>query len=305
MANQVAIAMKKAQQKAKDLGATSPKPSQKSLALQEAIASLHAASNIEEAAADIRRIGLTKARELEESEAKYKQLLEDVNDGYLVIQDGKIVFANGRCAELFGYKLEEILERPFEDFVPPDLGQSLVEWYERRMGGEVIAEGYEWEIAKKDGMIIPIETRSKPIYYQGKPAVCALITDITERKKAEKKLMEAYQELEATQQESIALQRATSSIQTTQHLDQILQQLADSITEITDYDVSVIFLLDEDEEVFRLATISPIPGVFTFIEKILGYKPTEFIIPANGDYSETVRMILGGQVIRNRDHSLT
>lgn len=117
--------------------------------------------------------------------------------------------------------------------------------------------------------------------------------------------MEAYQELEATQQESIALQRATSSIQTTQHLDQILQQLADSITEITDYDVSVIFLLDEDEEVFRLATISPIPGVFTFIEKILGYKPTEFIIPANGDYSETVRMILGGQVIRNRDHSLT
>ena len=243
----------------------------------------------------------SKARELKESGEKYKQLLEDINDGYLVIQAGGIVFANRRWAELLGYKLEEILERPLEDLVPPDLGQSLVEWYERRMGGEVTAERYEWEIAKKDGTIAPVEFNAKSIYYQGKPAVCALISDITERKKTGEKLKKAFEELEVTQRELIALQRTTSSIQTTQELDQILQQLADGITEGTSYDVSVIFLLDEDEQVFRLATISPIPRVFPFVEEILGYKPTEFAIPANGNYSETVRMILHGQVIRTHD----
>ncbi len=254
-----------------------------------------------EATASMQRIELTKARELEESEAKYKQLLEDINDSYLVVQDGKIVFASVRCAELFGYKLEEFLERPFEDFVSPDLRQSLVEWYETRRGGEVTAERYEWEIAKKDGMIVPVEFNAKSIYYQGRLAVCAIITDITERKKAEKKLTEAYQELETTQQELITLQRAASSIQTTQNLDQILQQLADGISQGTSYDASVIFLLDEDKEVFRLATISPMLGVFPFVEEILGYKPTEFTIPANGNYSETMRMILDGQVIRTHD----
>ena len=91
----------------------------------------------------------SKARELKESGEKYKQLLEDINDGYLVIQDRKIVFANKRCAELLGYQPEEILGRPFEDFVPPDLRQSLVEWYERRVGGDVTAERYEWGNSKE------------------------------------------------------------------------------------------------------------------------------------------------------------
>lgn len=242
-----------------------------------------------------------KARELKESEEKYKQLLEDVNDGYLVIQDRKIVFVNRRCAELFGYKLEEILERPLEGFVPPDLRQPLVERYERRMRGEVVPERYEWEIAKKDGTIAPVQFNTKSIYYQGKPAVCALITDITERKKVEKELREAYQELEATQRDLISLQRATSSIQPTQELDQILQQLADVITQGTNYDIAVIFLLDEDKEAFRLATISPIPGAIPFVERIFGYKPTEFTIPVNGNCSETIREILDGRVIRTQD----
>ncbi len=41
--------------------------------------------------------------ELQESEEKFKQLVEDMNDGYFVVQDTRIVFANARSAEMFGY----------------------------------------------------------------------------------------------------------------------------------------------------------------------------------------------------------
>lgn len=116
-----------------------------------------------------------------------------------------------------------------------------------------------------------------------------------------RKLEQAYQELEATQRELIALQRATASIQTTLELDQILQQIVDSITEETIYNSSAIFLLDRDEGAFRLAAIAPKARVLAQVEKILSYRPAELTIPADKEYSKAVRRILGRQVIITHD----
>ena len=118
---------------------------------------------------------------------------------------------------------------------------------------------------------------------------------------SEEKLKRAFEEVEAIRRELIALQRVASSIQITQDLDQILQQLADGIIKETVYNTSTIFLLDEDEEVFRLTAIAPTPKVLPFAKKIFGYKPTEFTISAKRDHTETVRKILDGQVIETHN----
>jgi len=238
----------------------------------------------------------TSVRKLKKYEEEYKQLVEDINDGYLVTQDGKIIFANRRCAELFGYKLEEVLGRPFEDFVPLHLYKSLVDQYERGLRGEVVPEQYEWELVKKDGTIAPVEFTANLTQYQGRPAVCALITDPPKRKGVEEELKRARQELEATQRELLALQKTTASIQTTLELDQILQQIAHGIVEGTVYDGSAIFLLDKDKNIFRLIIVAP-PKLLAGIEKILGYKASEFTIPS----SEAIRKIQDGQVIITHD----
>ncbi len=216
--------------------------------------------------------------------------------------EGKIISANKSLEDMTGYKAKEQVDECLFDFLKPEeLERSraaLAELLERDRVGPI-----ELTLPAKDGREIPIQTISSLVRDAlGNPTHgVVVIRDVTERMEAEKKLMEAYQELEATQQDLITLQRATSSIQTTQDLDQILQQLADAITRGTTYGVSAIFLLDEDKEVFRLTTIAPIPGVFPFVEKIPGYRPTELTIPANRDYSETVKMILEGQVIRTHD----
>ena len=59
--------------------------------------------------------------ELQASEAKYRRLVEDMNDGYMVVNwGGKIVFANGKLAEILGYKLKELIGEDAAKVVPPE-----------------------------------------------------------------------------------------------------------------------------------------------------------------------------------------
>jgi len=45
-----------------------------------------------------------RTKELAESEAKYRVLIEEINDGYFVNQNGNIIFANMAFCDIHGYK---------------------------------------------------------------------------------------------------------------------------------------------------------------------------------------------------------
>ena len=57
---------------------------------------------------------------LRESEEKYRKLVENANEGILVVQDGQLKFANSCASELTDYSEEELLSRPLIEFVHPD-----------------------------------------------------------------------------------------------------------------------------------------------------------------------------------------
>ena len=57
---------------------------------------------------------------LRESEEKYRILVEQANDGILIIQDGMIKFANRRLAEANGRTVEELVDTIFWDYVRSD-----------------------------------------------------------------------------------------------------------------------------------------------------------------------------------------
>ena len=50
-----------------------------------------------------------KTKDLRESELKYKILVEEINDGYFVIQDQVIVFANRAFCRMHAYTLQEVI----------------------------------------------------------------------------------------------------------------------------------------------------------------------------------------------------
>jgi PAS domain S-box-containing protein len=133
---------------------------------------------------------------LQESEEKLRGLVEEMNDGYCVIQESRVVFANTRIAEMFGYAQGEVIGKTIQQLLPPGIVEELIEVYRRRKHGEIVPQQYETTLVGKDGTTCPVEFGARLIDYAGKPAVSVVIRDITERKQAEKGKQRMEQQLQ-------------------------------------------------------------------------------------------------------------
>ncbi|WP_287587719.1 PAS domain S-box protein, partial [Candidatus Borrarchaeum sp.] len=128
---------------------------------------------------------------LKESEDKYSTIVEKGNDGIAIAQHGKAKFANSMLLELFGFTLEETLEKQFIDYITPESRELVMERYKKRIAGEQIPNRYEIELYTKDGRKIPVEINASLIEYEGKPADLAIVRDISDRRKVDTSLRES------------------------------------------------------------------------------------------------------------------
>jgi PAS domain S-box-containing protein len=136
-----------------------------------------------------------KAEEaLRESEEKYRELLNGMNDTAWVIDfDGKFVDVNDAAVRVLGYSREELLSMG-----PPNIDTSLTAEEIRDLIKGMPADKiqvFETAHTTKDGKTIPVEISSSLVTYRGKQAILSIARDITERKKAEQKLNEMMNEL--------------------------------------------------------------------------------------------------------------
>ena len=132
---------------------------------------------------------------LRESEEKFKHLVQEMNDGFFVIQDAKVVFTNTRGAEMFGHAGEEITGKPIEELLSPELTRTLSKMHAEVARGKAIAQQYETRLIRKDGKVCTFELSVRDMDYAGKPAVSVVMRDITERRKAEEELARQAKEV--------------------------------------------------------------------------------------------------------------
>ncbi|MFA6224567.1 MAG: PAS domain S-box protein [Desulfomonilaceae bacterium] len=124
---------------------------------------------------------------LRESEERYRNLLEVSPIGIFVHSEGKVVFANTACAKLLGADTEEqIIGKPIIEIIHPDGLEKTQSRIKRLIAGESGIYPAEDVYLKLDGSSINVEVVATSLPYKGKPAVQAIVTDITERRKAEK-----------------------------------------------------------------------------------------------------------------------
>ncbi len=119
------------------------------------------------------------------SEERYRLLIENANEGVLVVQHGKVVFANRKAGEIAGYSGVELTSRPFAEFLPPDDRQMVMERYLNGLKGEKVPRVLDFRIIDKEGNTKWVEANGVVFTWEGRPAVLALITDITGRRLAE------------------------------------------------------------------------------------------------------------------------
>jgi two-component system cell cycle sensor histidine kinase/response regulator CckA len=124
-------------------------------------------------------------RQLQESEQRFRTLVEQAADAIFVHDlDGRFVEVNTRACESLGYTRDELLQLTVPD-VDPDFTRDdhPRRYWDALPRGEVVA--FESRHRRKDGHIFPVEVRLGLIEMRGERLICALVRDITDRRRAE------------------------------------------------------------------------------------------------------------------------
>jgi PAS domain S-box-containing protein len=137
-----------------------------------------------------RRIDADKKRqEAEEAvaanEQRYRTLVENAQEGILVLQDQRVKFANPFALAVAGFTWDELASRPFLEFVHPEDRQRVAEAHGRRLAGEEVEPAYTIRFIDKAGQTRWLEIGGARIAWEGRHATLNFITDVTERKRAE------------------------------------------------------------------------------------------------------------------------
>ncbi|MCA1614749.1 MAG: PAS domain S-box protein [Acidobacteria bacterium] len=146
---------------------------------------------------------------LRRSESKYRLLLEQASDGIHTYDvRGDIIETNSKLCEMLGYTREELLRLNVADLIPPeDLAAAPVRFDELQSGRTLLTERL---LRRKDGTLLPVEISGRMIR---EGVLQSIIRDISERRRAEDALHEAYGELERRVEERTAeLARAIETL---------------------------------------------------------------------------------------------
>jgi PAS domain S-box-containing protein len=146
--------------------------------------------------------------ELNKTKAMYEGLFEFAPDAIVVVsREGRIVQVNKRTETLFGYTREELLNSEPDVLVPERFREKHREHRKMYMSGPRVrpmGTGLELFGRKKDGNEFPVDISLgvlQPVQAETDIVVLAVVRDITERKEAERKLLEAKADLERSNNE--------------------------------------------------------------------------------------------------------
>jgi len=149
---------------------------------------------------------------LAQSEGYYRTLLQSANDGIYVFDvspeegAGAILDVNEEACSMLGYTRDELLAIRISDIDPSGgLTPTLSD------GESLLTEGrgtFETTHKAKDGRLVPVEVSVSSFVFHGRPAGLSTVRDITERKRAEEKLVSSARVLKTLSRCNEALVRA-------------------------------------------------------------------------------------------------
>jgi PAS domain S-box-containing protein len=135
-----------------------------------------------------------------ESEAKYREFVENSPEAIAIYTDNVVTYVNKECLKLMrAESKDQLIGMSVIDFIHPDNRQIVIE----RMMNVPVSEmnvslpAVEEKYIRMDGTPIYVEVKVMPMELDGKPAVQLTARDITDRKTIEQSLEQNRQELKA------------------------------------------------------------------------------------------------------------
>lgn len=130
-----------------------------------------------------------------DSEAKFRRIVETAQEGIWVMdEEFRTTYVNEQMAKMAGYTVKEFLDLPASEMLKFDSSADLPDHMKNRKQG--ITETYEKKILRRDGSSLFVTISATPIYENQRfVGSFAMVTDITDRKRAETALNLATKKL--------------------------------------------------------------------------------------------------------------
>jgi PAS domain S-box-containing protein len=134
--------------------------------------------------------------QLREGEKRYRRLLEWVRDAVIVIEGGRLAYANQALASMMGEPASTLLGLDLQQLVPPSYRGELWEQYCRWEAGQV-SEAFETRLATRKGEALLVSVRAGALELEGTRAVVATLRDITRERRLEREIKDRAGSLSA------------------------------------------------------------------------------------------------------------
>ena len=185
--------------------------------------------------------------DLRRSEQRFRALLESAPDGVVIADaDGRIVLVNEQTEELFGYRREELLNKPIETLLPKrdreSYGGHRTAYIADPEAGPMDI-GVDLIVRRKNGTEFPVDISLSTMNTEDGRLAIAFVRDTTERARVEEVRRKSDERFRA-----------------------LIESAPDAVI-ITDGDGKIILANDQCQELFGYAR-----------EELLG-KPVETLLP--------------------------
>lgn len=128
---------------------------------------------------------------LAEREERYRFFLENVDEGVLVVENGKIVDASVVWLDMFRSDIENVLGRSPLTFVAPHEVERV-----KKIIADGVSRSYEADLVRGDGTTFHALLRGRNLMLAGRKVRLATVMDITKRKVVEQALVSAKRDAE-------------------------------------------------------------------------------------------------------------
>jgi PAS domain S-box-containing protein len=174
-----------------------------------------ARAEVEQYRANLERLVQQRTDELRTSEERSRQILETAPVSIAFSTKGRIHFANPLFTETFGAKSGDASPQLY---VHPEEREALIE----RMKRDGMARNQEIQMYDRHRQVLDMLVTFLPITVEGEEGVLGWLSDITERKQAERQLQERMEELERFSR--LTVNREEKMIQLKQEINILLEQ---------------------------------------------------------------------------------
>jgi PAS domain S-box-containing protein len=248
---------------------------------------------------------------LHESEEKYRRLLETSDDMIFTVDPtGNFTFVNPALEKHLGYTREELLAMNGFDFIHPDDRETLLQAFLRVLENRG-TDVREYRYLTKSGSYINISASASIIYgKEGNPVgILGIARNITDQKIAEKKLRQAYDELEnRVTQRTLELTQANQvlrlEIAERQQAEQALRESEEMYRTLVETSPDVIATTDLEGRIIQLSSSKP-EFIGLTSKELAGLDGFAFIAPEDQERARIIfQKILSEGSVRNIDYQI-